>query len=300
MSDQEITCAECGSPFLFREAEQQFYAERGLAAPPKRCKPCRQARKAQAEGAGGGGRDARPEQRGGDRGAPRFNDRGAPGGKGPNGRPAFRSASGGFGAPPRAGFGNGPRQGSFNGPARGDAGGFNGGGPRGERGGFNGPSRGDAGGFQGAAPRSDGAGFAAPRGDRGGFGAPRGEREPRPNRFNGPSRDAAAPRASAWGTRPTDGGHRPPRAPRRDDDRARATAADTATEAPPERLSPRGRPERPKFDITCAECGTQSKVPFKPLEGRQVFCQPCYKARKGTTEAAEGEATGENNSGIVE
>jgi CxxC-x17-CxxC domain-containing protein len=42
------------------------------------------------------------------------------------------------------------------------------------------------------------------------------------------------------------------------------------------------RPERPKFDITCATCGVQAQVPFKPLEGREVFCQDCYRARRGS------------------
>ncbi len=41
----------------------------------------------------------------------------------------------------------------------------------------------------------------------------------------------------------------------------------------------------------------QAQVPFKPLEGRQVFCQPCYKARKGTAVAPEAD---DKDSGIVE
>lgn len=44
MSDQTIVCATCGEAFVFPASEQAFYAERGLA-PPKRCKPCRHARK---------------------------------------------------------------------------------------------------------------------------------------------------------------------------------------------------------------------------------------------------------------
>jgi CxxC-x17-CxxC domain-containing protein len=42
----------------------------------------------------------------------------------------------------------------------------------------------------------------------------------------------------------------------------------------------RERAAKPKYDITCAECGAPSQVPFKPLEGRQVYCQPCYRLRK--------------------
>ena len=70
-------------------------------------------------------------------------------------------------------------------------------------------------------------------------------------------------------------------------------------ETKPNERPPGTRPERPKYDITCAECGTQAQVPFKPLEGRQVFCQPCYRARKGTT-PTEGATSEESDAGIVE
>lgn len=45
MPDLEITCAECGNSFEFGEREQDYYRERGLSH-PKRCKPCRDARRA--------------------------------------------------------------------------------------------------------------------------------------------------------------------------------------------------------------------------------------------------------------
>jgi len=45
MPDMEITCAECGNSFEFTEREQDYYRERGLSH-PKRCKPCRDARRA--------------------------------------------------------------------------------------------------------------------------------------------------------------------------------------------------------------------------------------------------------------
>jgi CxxC-x17-CxxC domain-containing protein len=34
------------------------------------------------------------------------------------------------------------------------------------------------------------------------------------------------------------------------------------------------------FSITCKSCGAEGQVPFKPIEGRDVFCQTCYRARK--------------------
>ncbi len=51
MPDQKLTCSDCGEEFVFTEGEQAFYAKQvdkrtGQAwVPPKRCKPCRAARK---------------------------------------------------------------------------------------------------------------------------------------------------------------------------------------------------------------------------------------------------------------
>src|SRR2546422_9696744 len=45
MPDLDITCADCGEVFPFSEREQDYYRERGLSH-PKRCKPCRDARRA--------------------------------------------------------------------------------------------------------------------------------------------------------------------------------------------------------------------------------------------------------------
>lgn len=44
MSDQQITCRDCGQNFTFTEGEQEFYNSRNLSA-PQRCKSCRDARK---------------------------------------------------------------------------------------------------------------------------------------------------------------------------------------------------------------------------------------------------------------
>ncbi len=32
---------------------------------------------------------------------------------------------------------------------------------------------------------------------------------------------------------------------------------------------------------TCSECGQECEVPFKPEEGRDVFCKDCFKKKKG-------------------
>jgi CxxC-x17-CxxC domain-containing protein len=59
MPDLEITCSECSAPFMFTDREQEYYRERNLTH-PKRCKPCRDARRAnfggpKGQGGGGGG-----------------------------------------------------------------------------------------------------------------------------------------------------------------------------------------------------------------------------------------------------
>ncbi len=56
MPDQEITCSECGNTFTFTEREQDYYNERNLSQ-PKRCKTCRDARRANFGSAPRGGGD---------------------------------------------------------------------------------------------------------------------------------------------------------------------------------------------------------------------------------------------------
>jgi CxxC-x17-CxxC domain-containing protein len=267
MSDQQITCAECGNIFVFSASEQAFYSERGLASPPKRCKACRQARRASGEGGGGAGggrgfRDRGPRMGGNQNEyrSPMSNGNGyGGGGGGREGRPSWGGEQGGAGRGP----GNGPPRGA----------------PRGNR-----PPRFDqGGGFH--APRSA---PAARSGGESSWGTRPNERRPRPSE-GGNERPP-----SGYGGEPR-GGPRGPRGPR--GDRAPAPPRETK----PNERPPGTRPERPKYDITCAECGTQAQVPFKPLEGRQVFCQPCYRARKGTPAAGgEATATDDNDTGIVE
>ena len=47
-NEMKIKCKDCGEIFTFTENEQRFYEERGFL-PPKRCKNCRDARKASRE-----------------------------------------------------------------------------------------------------------------------------------------------------------------------------------------------------------------------------------------------------------
>jgi CxxC-x17-CxxC domain-containing protein len=51
--DKTIACADCGEDFVHSADDQARYAERGFTNEPKRCRNCREKRKAQQ---GGGGR----------------------------------------------------------------------------------------------------------------------------------------------------------------------------------------------------------------------------------------------------
>ncbi len=45
-----LQCTDCGCEFEFTASEQEFYASKGLTNQPKRCKPCRNAKKGQSRG----------------------------------------------------------------------------------------------------------------------------------------------------------------------------------------------------------------------------------------------------------
>ena len=58
LSDITLECSDCGAEFLFTVGEQEFYASRGFTNHPRRCQPCRNARRGQPRdnyGGGGGG-----------------------------------------------------------------------------------------------------------------------------------------------------------------------------------------------------------------------------------------------------
>lgn len=43
-----------------------------------------------------------------------------------------------------------------------------------------------------------------------------------------------------------------------------------------------GYGSREMFQVTCAECGVETGVPFRPTGGRPVYCRECYgKKRRG-------------------
>ena len=55
--DRNITCVDCGKPFVWTAGEQEFYAQKGFTNEPKRCKPCKSMKKSSGgmcAGSGGG------------------------------------------------------------------------------------------------------------------------------------------------------------------------------------------------------------------------------------------------------
>ncbi len=39
---------------------------------------------------------------------------------------------------------------------------------------------------------------------------------------------------------------------------------------------------------TCSQCGRETTVPFKPTQGRPVYCRECFLSRKASATAAAG------------
>jgi len=46
MEDKTLICEDCGQEFIFTVGEQEFYKEKGFENEPKRCKACRDKKKA--------------------------------------------------------------------------------------------------------------------------------------------------------------------------------------------------------------------------------------------------------------
>jgi CxxC-x17-CxxC domain-containing protein len=38
---------------------------------------------------------------------------------------------------------------------------------------------------------------------------------------------------------------------------------------------------REMHKAVCSECGAECEVPFKPAEGKPVYCKECYAKKKG-------------------
>jgi CxxC-x17-CxxC domain-containing protein len=51
--DRTLSCLDCKNEFVFTAGEQEFYERKGFREIPKRCRPCRDARKQRRDGGGG-------------------------------------------------------------------------------------------------------------------------------------------------------------------------------------------------------------------------------------------------------
>ncbi|MEW5996270.1 MAG: CxxC-x17-CxxC domain-containing protein [Candidatus Micrarchaeota archaeon] len=40
------------------------------------------------------------------------------------------------------------------------------------------------------------------------------------------------------------------------------------------------RPDREMHDAVCSDCGQSCQVPFKPTEGRPVYCRECFRKHR--------------------
>ncbi len=41
-----------------------------------------------------------------------------------------------------------------------------------------------------------------------------------------------------------------------------------------------GGRDRQMVQVTCANCGAQTEVPFQPVSGKPVYCRDCYSQRR--------------------
>lgn len=56
----------------------------------------------------------------------------------------------------------------------------------------------------------------------------------------------------------------------RDSSRSRFNRNDSRSQSGP----------REMHKAVCAECGAECEVPFKPTEGKPVYCKECYRNKK--------------------
>jgi CxxC-x17-CxxC domain-containing protein len=43
-----------------------------------------------------------------------------------------------------------------------------------------------------------------------------------------------------------------------------------------------GSSQRSETKTTCSQCGKETTVPFRPTQGRPVFCRECFQQRRST------------------
>lgn len=58
--DVKLTCIDCNEEFNWTSGEQTFFRDKGLTNPPKRCRPCKQAKNRRLEAVNSPGSGPRP------------------------------------------------------------------------------------------------------------------------------------------------------------------------------------------------------------------------------------------------
>ena len=60
----------------------------------------------------------------------------------------------------------------------------------------------------------------------------------------------------------------------------------------------RGPEDRAMHEAICGKCGSECEVPFKPTEGKPVYCSDCFKKRGSSESPESGKPSGEEFSQI--
>jgi len=72
--------------------------------------------------------------------------------------------------------------------------------------------------------------------------------------------------------------------PKVEEPQAEEPKAEEATPAPVADTAPQAgetdQHGRQLFETDCSSCGNKTKVPFKPTEGRPVYCRDCFMKQK--------------------
>jgi len=58
------------------------------------------------------------------------------------------------------------------------------------------------------------------------------------------------------------------------------TTEEPKAEATEEETEEKSGFERKMYKATCADCGNECEVPFKPIEGRKIYCRDCYRKHR--------------------
>ena len=54
----------------------------------------------------------------------------------------------------------------------------------------------------------------------------------------------------------------------------------------PKRISTPGAYPKVETRTSCSHCGKETTVPFKPTQGRPVFCRECFQSKRATAATA--------------